>query len=249
MRFKRIFVLFFSLIFIFGCVTVYNPATQREEFIFIDTPAEVQLGRDFSRQIEAELKVSEDPSLLNRINTIGQRVALVSDRKDLVYHFNVIENKEINAFAIPGGYIYVNTGLLNMASDDELACIMGHEIGHVAARHSVKAMQAALGYNLFMSILFSKEKYRSISQTGDILFNVIHLKYSREDEMLADKLGVKYAVLSKFNPSGMLTFLKKLKAKVEKEGESEGLLILRSHPYLDQRIEAITKEIDLIKKQ
>ena len=80
------------------------------------------------------------------------------------------------------------------------------------------------------------------------MFNVVHLKYSREDEMFADKLGVKYALLSKFNPSGMSTFLKKLKAKAEKEGESEGILILRSHPYLDQRIEAVTKEIDLIEK-
>lgn len=236
------------LIFLFfcGCATVYNPATQREEFIFISTTQEVNMGENFAKQIEQQLDVSNNISFLERVNFIGQKVAAVSDRQDIDYHFGVINDQEVNAFALPGGYIYVNTGLLKMVNDDELAGVIGHEIGHVAAKHSVKAMQAALGYNLFMGIVFGGEKYHSVVQTTDILFNIVHLKYSREDEMLADKLAIKYAFLSEFSPNGMLSFLKKLKEKSEKQGEFEGILILRSHPYLEQRIEGVKKEIDLL---
>lgn len=229
-----------------GCATVYNPATQREEFIFIDTAQEVSLGRNFSRQIEQELDVSENAILWQRVNAIGQKIAHVSHRQDLVYHFSVINDKEINAFAVPGGYIYVNTGLLQMADDDELASVIAHEVGHVAAKHSVKALQAALGYQLLTGLIFQGEKYQSALQTGNIVFNLMHLNYSRADELFADKLGIHYVSLAGFDPQGMIHFFQKLKLKQKKEGSSEGIFLLRSHPYVDQRIEAAKKEIDLL---
>lgn len=229
-----------------GCATVYNPATQRKEFIFIDTAQEVGLGSDFSRQVEQELQVSDDARLKERVNSIGQKIAAVSHRRDLVYRFSVVNDKEINAFAVPGGYIYINTGLLKMVDDDELAGVIAHEVGHIAAKHSVKALQAAFGYQLFSSLLFRGEKYQSVLQTGNVVFNLVHLNYSRSDELFADKLGIQYASLAGFDPWGMIRFFEKLKAKQVKEGSSEGILLLRSHPYVDQRIEAAKKEIDLI---
>lgn len=229
-----------------GCATVYNPATQREEFIFIDTAQEVSLGRNFSRSIEQQLDVSKNMLLKQRVNAIGQKIARVSHRQDLEYHFNVINDKELNAFAIPGGYIYINTGLLEMADDDELASVIAHEVGHVAAKHSVKALQASLGYQLFTSLLFQGEKYQSAVQTGNIVFNLMHLNYSRADELFADKLGIRYASSAGFSPQGMIRFFQKLQLKQKKDGSSEGILLLRSHPYLDQRIDAAKKEIDLL---
>lgn len=243
---KNILFIACVLVVMCGCATVYNPATQREEFIFIDTAQEVSLGKNFSQQIERELDISKDDRLKQRVSAIGQKIARISHRHDLTFHFNVIDDKEINAFALPGGYIYFNSGLLEMADDDELASVIAHEVGHVSAKHSVKAMQAALGYNVVSSLLFRGEKYQSALQTSNALFNLIHLKYSREDELLADKLGIQYVRLAGFDVHGMIRFFKKLKAKQAQSNRSQGILLLRSHPYLDQRIEAAKKEIELI---
>jgi len=247
MRKWSLVLLISATIFCYGCVTVYNPATQKQEYIFIDTKSEVSLGQNFSKQIESEFKVSKDKDLLERVNRIGNNIAQFSDRKDLVYSFNVVEDKEINAFALPGGFIYVHSALLKITDDDELAGVIAHEIGHVEARHSVKAMQAALGYNLFRTILFSKEEYASAGQASDVLFNVMHLKYSRADELQADKLSIKYAYLAGYDPESMISFLNKLKQEEARKGGGEGILLLRSHPYINQRIAQAKEEINLLK--
>jgi len=229
-----------------GCATIYNPATQRNEFIFISTPQEVSLGKNLAKQIEQELVISDNRTLQQKVQTIGGAVAKVSHRNDLAYHFRVVKDDEVNAFAMPGGYVYVNTGLLAIADDDELACVLAHEVAHIAAKHSVKAMQAAFGFNLVTSLIFRTEESQSLQEAGSLVFNLVHLKYSREDETLADKLGVRYARDAGFDPRGMIRFFQALKEKQERDGTPQGILFLRSHPYVEQRIEAVKKEIDLI---
>src|SRR3989338_7483157 len=107
-----------SLFFVSGCATVYNTATQKQEYQFVSTAQEVNIGRDMSRQIEARFGILNDPALNGRLNVVGQRLAAVSDRKDLVYYFKVVNDDTFNAFTIPGGYIYVNKGLLDKISSD-----------------------------------------------------------------------------------------------------------------------------------
>lgn len=226
-----------------GCAAVYNPATQRKEIILIDTENEVALGRDLDNQIPKKLKVLQDPKKQGRLESIAFRVAEFSDRQDLTYHFKIIDDKEFNAFAIPGGFIYVNSGLMEAVNDPELACVLAHEIGHVAARHSIKKMQAAMGYQLLMSIAIGISGKQAIASATDIIFELTSLGYSRQDELLADKLAVKYAKKAGFDPYAMVTFFRKLQKEAEKKGGRLQIELFNSHPDIEERIKNAEKEI------
>ena len=217
-KFKKLFFLFFCAFLISGCVTVYNPATERNETLFIDTASEVSLGQDMDKQLAKQLKILNDPQMQYRLDSIGAKLAAYSDRQDLTYHFKIVKDKELNAFAIPGGFVYVNSGLMQTANDAELAGVLGHEIGHIAARHSAKKLQTAMGYQLIMNIVMGASGQGATGQAIDIVFNLVNLGYSRQDEFLADKLSVKYTKRAGFNPYGMVTFFEKLKKEAEKNG-------------------------------
>ncbi len=227
-----------------GCATMYNPATEKKELVFITTPMEVMLGRNTAMQAAKQYSFVKDPKQADKVTEIGEKLAKVSDRTDLKYHFAVVEDKEINAFTMPGGYIYVNSGLLDITNnDDELACVIGHEIGHVAARHIAKKLQVQLGYDILMNIALRNASVRQMRQAIDVSFNLAELGYSREDELLADRLGAKYAYKAGYDPRAMITFLKKLK---EKDKGEMGPVFLRSHPYASQRIQMLEKQIPSI---
>ncbi|MFH1640641.1 MAG: M48 family metallopeptidase [Candidatus Omnitrophota bacterium] len=231
--------------FLSGCVTVYNPATQKKEIILIDTESEVAMGKDMDLQVQKKYKILTDYRMQQRLDSIGKRVGFASDRQDLTYRFKIINDKEFNAFTIPGGYLYVNSGLMNASTDDELACVVAHEIGHVAARHSVKKLQAALGYQLIMGIALGISEQQAMASAMDVVFNLASLGYSREDELLADRLAVKYAKKSGFDPYGMVTFFRKLQKEAEDKGGKLNIELFNSHPDLEKRIKNIEKEITL----
>ncbi|MCM8766023.1 MAG: M48 family metalloprotease [Candidatus Omnitrophica bacterium] len=230
-----------------GCATVYNPATQQKEFILIDTTTEVLLGRQIDFQISQSYTILRGSEENERINLIGRKIAEVSDRQDLKYIFKIIKDEEVNAFCTPGGYVYVHTGLLEKVNDEELACVLGHEVGHIAARHIVKKIQAQLGYELLVSLALGKGGAKEIEKALNIAFNIIALGYSREDELLADKLGIKYAYKAGYAPEAMISLLKKLQ-ELKKDKAIATPLFLRSHPYLEQRIERAEEEIAKLKK-
>ena len=240
-----ILICIFVFLSLTGCVTIYNPATQRKESLLLDTQEEVALGRDLDQQVQNKLKILTDPIMQVRLNYIGTKVRATSDRGDLIYHFRIVKDNELNAFAIPGGYIYVNSGLMNTATDDELACVLSHEIGHVAARHSVKRLQAVLGYQIVMAIALGATGNQTIGQATDVIFSLVDLGYSRQDEFLADKLSVRYAKRSGFNPHGMVTFFEKLKKEAQKKGPNFNIVFLSSHPPIEQRIKNVENEIAL----
>lgn len=235
-----------SIFLLTGCVTIYNPATQRKETLLIDTKSEVALGRDMDRQIQKKLKILNDPQMQYRLENIGNKVANFSDRRDLTYYFRIVKDKELNAFAIPGGFIYVNSGLMDIATDEELACVLAHEIGHIAARHSVKKLQASLGYQIIMSIALGISQNQTMGRAMDIVFNLVNLGYSRKDELLADRLAVKYAKKAGYNPSAMITFFEKLRQEEKKRGPNFNLVFLSSHPPIKERIKNIENEIKTI---
>jgi len=237
------YILALNILLLGGCVTIYNPATQKREILLIDTKSEVALGRDMDRQVQNKFKILQDAKRQSRLDNISIKVSGASDRQDLAYHFKIINDKEFNAFAIPGGYIYVNAGLMDAATDDELACVLGHEIGHVAARHSVKQLQANLGYQIIMSIALGLSGQQEMGQAMDIVFNLASMGYSRKDESLADKLAVKYARRSGFSPYGMITFFRKLQKEAEKKGNDLHIEFLSSHPDLEERIKNVEHEI------
>ncbi len=232
-----------SILLLGGCTTIYNPATGRNEMLLIDTEQEVSLGLNMDRQIKSDLDVLDDHYMQGRLQRIGGRVASVSDRQDLKYTFQIIDDEELNAFAAPGGYIYVNKGLIESTTDDELACVLAHETGHIAARHSAKKLQAVMGYQLLFAVAAGAGAGSDILQATDIVFNVVALGYSRQDENLADKLSVRYAKRSGFDPQGSISFFKKLQAEADQKGTGYTIVFLSSHPPIKDRIENIEREI------
>ncbi|MCX5703893.1 MAG: M48 family metallopeptidase [Candidatus Omnitrophica bacterium] len=242
-RLNNFILLSFCAILLSGCVTIYNPATEKRETLLIDTPGEISLGRDMDKQLQYKLKILQDPQTQPRLDSIGSRVAGASDRQDLAYAFRIVKDKELNAFAIPGGYVYLNSGLLDVASDDELACVLAHEIGHIAARHSVKRLQTVLGYQLIMGIALGISGQQAMGSAVDVVFNLASQGYSRNDEFLADKLSVRYSRKAGFNPYGMVSFFEKLKKEAQKRGPNFTPVFLSSHPPIEERIKKVEEEM------
>ena len=227
----------------------YNPATGQKEFIFISTDEELKLGAAVHQQIVRQYSPSWDPLLIERVNRIGQRLAQVSDRQDYPYQFFVIDDKELNAFTIPGGRIYVFRGLLEkLTRDDQLAAVLGHEIGHCAAKHTVKKFQAAMGYDLISQIVFGAIGKGQASQMASLssgaIMQIVFSAYGRKDEYQSDTLGLKYMGLTGYDPHGMIEVFEILKAASENGEPPE---TLSTHPHLDDRIIAVKQQIEAVK--
>ena len=235
-----------------GCATTYNAATGRNEIIFINSASEAVIGESAAAQITEKYKLIESGKDIDRLNMIGSRIAAVSDRQDLEYKFYIIDDKELNAFTIPGGHVYIFKGLYDELDDDELSAVMAHEIGHVAARHIVKKMQVTLGYQVLSTVALiaytsnadddKKKQAGYAAYAGVMAFNLVALGYSRKDEFEADELSIKYTSNAGFDPQGMIGALEKLNNQANK-----GLpvpYILRSHPYIDQRITHLEELIE-----
>lgn len=222
---------------------MYNPATGRNEVIFINSATEVSMGQEVKAEMFKKQPLLKDPLMQERVNRVGKRLSGVSDRKDIVYEFGVLDSKELNAVALPGGFIYVYQGLMKVLNDDELAYVLGHEVGHVAARHIAKKMQANMTYQSILGIAFAGISGvtgvdTSLASTGvNTIYNLIELKYSREDEYEADRLAAKYSYKSGFDPSASLSALEKIRTKEGPNWKITGYF--RTHPYVDDRIKAL----------
>lgn len=238
----------FLVFFAVGCATVYNPATEKKEMILIDSAQEVGIGRSMSENIiKREHKPLGDAAKQLFVNKIGQRVALVSDRTELVYHFMVLDDPDFNAFTLPGGYIYIYSGLLNKIDEPELAAILAHEVGHVAAKHSVKRMQSALGYNLLISIALAGFGSKNpalaegMANVSGTVYDLLSLGYSREDELFADKLAVRYLRRAGYDPYAAVRVLELLNKETGPGGRI--FEVLSTHPRMQERIRKVKEEI------
>ena len=183
-----------------GCAI--NPATGKSQFSLVSESQEIQLGVEGDKGIQAEYGIYEDPELTAYVDRVGQKLAAVSERPDLEWHFRVIDSPVINAFALPGGYIYITRGILAVLnSEAQLAGVLGHEIGHVTARHGAQQMTraqlAALGFGVGSAFIEGFRPYSELAQQG---LGLLFLKYGRGDETLADELGVRYTTRAGFDP-------------------------------------------------
>ena len=234
-KFSIIFILSFFLI---GCATVYNPVTRQEERTLYTVEQEIALGKKVAEQIEKENEAYEDDT----VTRVGNLVASNSDRPDIPYNFKVVKSNEINAFALPGGFVYINKGLLDLVGEPELAAILGHEIGHVCARHGIKRIQSIYGYQLvtvLAVVVFADEtNLGQIQELADGIFNLILLGYSRQDEFQADRLGTIYAYDSGYEPQAMIKVLETLK----EQSRGKQITFLSTHPPIEDRI----KEVEVV---
>ncbi len=222
-----------------GCATTDSGITRG--VILVPQSWEVSLGRQVAEKVEAEYGRLEDEGINAYLGEVGARLVAVCDRRDLSYTFRALDTPEVNAFAAPGGFIFVTRGLLERCDDEaELASVMAHEIGHVCAFHSVKRLQTALGYTVAASIIYynSDSEYRDeIAQYADIAFQLMLLGYSRGDEYQADQLGLYYSAHAGYDPFRMEVFFRKL---LEEHGETPRFLVwLATHPAMSDRIERV----------
>lgn len=210
----------------------------------ISTEEEIRLGRSLAAEIEREERVLNHRALSRYISEVGKRVAERSGRKDIPYSFKIIDNDdEINAFALPGGPVYVYTGLLKYAANEaELASVLGHEVAHVAARHSTEQLTKEYGFYLLTGVILGDDPTAAAAMIRDIAGSLGMLKFSRNDEIEADRLGVHYMFEAGYSPNAMTSFQEKL-GRLGAEGQSRALNLLSTHPVSQDRIDAIRREI------
>jgi predicted Zn-dependent protease len=181
----------------------------------------VQMGREAARQIPEEFGLVQDPEMTNLVQTLGLQMARASERPELPWEFHVVDSPVVNAFAIPGGFIYLTRGILaHMNTEAEVAGVLGHEIGHVTARHSAQQISRSqlAGLGLGLSMVFIPE----VRPFGDILqggLGLLFLKFGRDDESEADGLGVRYAVDLGYDVRPLAEFFDVLARMRESEGE------------------------------
>ncbi len=203
----------------------------------ISTEDEIAMGTQFSKEIEkGEIKLWRDPEVQAYIDSLGQLLARNSDRNDIPYVIKVVDTDEVNAFAIPGGYLYVNRGLITTAANEsELAGVMGHEIGHIVGRHSAKQITRQYGLSVLSGVLLGSDPSAVAQITSGLVGNGALLKYGRDAELEADSYGIVETYRAGIDPSGMATFFEKLLGL--HESQPSGLETLFStHPPTTERI-------------
>lgn len=224
----------------------FNPSTEEEEVIFIPVEKEKNIGRNVDKQVMEKFDLPVDPLVQERIAKLGERVSKVADRKDLVYKFTVIKGEKennYNAFAIPGGYIYIFDDLVEkLGTDDRIAGVLAHEMGHIEARHPVKRMQGAIGATaLSLLTVFSPADGQTKAKANAAIGQLM-AAYSRHDERQADELSVKYLKESGINPEGAVEALETLQDLMKKAPRMK-YSFYKSHPYLSERIAALRDDV------
>jgi predicted Zn-dependent protease len=213
-----------------------NPATGRRELSLISEAQEIQMGRDADPQVTASIGLVDDAALQGYVSDLGQELAAVSERPTLPWSFKVVDDPVVNAFAIPGGFIYVTRGILaHFDSEAELAGVLGHEIGHVTARHSVSQMsrQQLQTIGLGVGMIFSEtvRDYGGLAAAG---LQVMNLSYSRGDESQSDELGLRYISRVGYDANAMIGVFQML-AQVGGGGEGRIPEWQLTHPYPENR--------------
>ena len=239
--------------------TVRNPVTGQKERSVLSESSEVALGIKEHREVLQEYSVVDNPAVQAYVNALGQRLARLSHRSQLEWHFTVLDSPEINAFALPGGYVYVTRGIMAyMESEADLAGVIGHEIGHVTARHgaqrATRQQDAGLGV-LAAAVLGAVLESRGAGGVGQVVSEASQAaaagyiaSYGREQELQADGLGAEYLARAQFNPSNMVDVIRVLKSQEQfaaEQARAQGRAVsatnswLASHPSNDQRLAAI----------
>jgi predicted Zn-dependent protease len=243
-----VFTLFLpAMVMIWACAV--NPVTQKREIMIYSDADEVEMGREAHAEVLRQYGRYEDPSLQLYSNDVGRSLAKISHRPNIQYHYMVVDKPFINAFALPGGYVYITRGLLAyLNSEAELAGVLGHETGHITARHGVKRLQKAMASQFILAGVAIATESEGIVQGSSILLTAALQTYSRSDEHQADELGGLYTFKTGYDPTKSMGFLKTLK-KMDKETPSAVEIIFRTHPLTEDRIERVDAQARELSRQ
>lgn len=206
----------------------------------VSTQQEVAIGADYSRQINRQMPILNDAATNSYVTQIGNQLAAIADPRGIRYHFYVVNSDVVNAFALPGGYVYINRGIIERADNlSEFAGVLAHEIGHVAERHSIEQLQRAQNANLGLNVLYGVLLGRApsgVEQAGiQVGGSAVFAGYTRDAEREADRVGVAYMVRAGYNPIGLATFFEEL-LEMQRRQPSRVEQWFSTHPTTQERV-------------
>src|SRR4051812_48838922 len=232
-----------------GLACARNPVTGKNEIALVSEGQEIEMGKQASQEVAQTMGLVDNAGLASYVSAIGIKMAKASERPNLPWEFHVVDDASVNAFALPGGFIYVTRGLLGAINDEaELATVVGHEIGHVTNRHSVqqisKAQLAQLGLGIGSILSSDIARFGQLASAG---LSVLFLKYSRDAENQADQAGFRYALHQGYDVREMSKVFATLDRLSQTAGGGKLPEWLATHPSPGNRIEHIEQMLDTVK--
>ena len=244
-----------ALLLLLGGCSV-NPATGGANVVFSSASGEASVGREMYDELVAEGAVYDDPDLQAYVTRVGQELVRHSDMPDREFTFTVIDSPEINAFATPGGYVYINRGLLAYLDNEaELAGVLGHEIGHVTARHYGRRKAATAGANVAAVTTYILTGSGDLAQASTLYGAELISGYGRDMELEADSLGARYMHATGYDPDAMFEVIgvlkyheqyQRLKARAGGQQQQTYHGLFASHPRNDQRLKEVINELRVL---
>ena len=240
---RKIVILVLALVAA-NCAT--NPATGKRELMLVSEAQEIQMGREADADVRKTMGVYDDAAWQAYVTTVGMKLARASHRPNLPWKFTVVDEPAVNAFALPGGFIYITRGILPYLKDEaELAAVLGHEVGHVDARHSASQMskQQVAGIGIALGGVLAP-KYGNVFNVAGSGLGLLFLKYGRADELEADRLGTGYSAASGWDPAGMPGLLETLARIDDAGGSTRGVPNWAlSHPPAADRLQKVQESV------
>ncbi len=241
-----------STLFLFSCVAVMlmipscsiNPVTGKKQIMFMSEAQEIQMGTQYDPQVIATFGEYQNEELNALIQERGKEMGLISHRSNLEYHFRILDSPVINAFAVPGGYIYLTRGIMAQFNNEaEMLGVLGHEMGHITARHSASQQtKQTLGQLLFVGGMIASEEFRKYGEYAMQGMQLLFLSFSRENEREADRLGVEYASKIGYDANKMADFYQVL-VKMNMASKHAGVpTFMSTHPDPGDRYNAVIRD-------
>jgi len=257
---KRSWLLLSSFVLPFlyyGCAV--NPVSGNQDFVLMSENQEIAMGKRYNAEVLKQIPVYSDNELQQYVQALGESLAKNSHRSNLIYRFTVLDSPDVNAFALPGGYIFIYRGLMAyLSSEEELAAVLGHELGHVTARHSVQQISQSQLFDILTTIVGGVG-----GQSNSTAYNITNLAkgaflagYGRKLELQADELGAEYMALDGYSTEGMLKTLSVLKDQEvyskevsKRRGQTQTYHgVFASHPKNDKRFQEVISRAEVLKE-
>lgn len=229
-----------AMLMLSSCATT---GVNRGDFNLISMEEEWQLGQQLKAEIAQQMRIVNDATTVNFINRIGREIVAQTEMAQLPWEFHVVADPSINAFNIPGGHVYVHTGLIEQVDNvAELAGVMAHEVAHGVARHATERLSSVYGLQIGAGVLLGSDPGIIQQIVASIVAQGAIARFSRSDEREADRLGVRYMYDARYNPQGMVTLFEKL---INERRRSPSALeqFFASHPLTEDRIDVVEREI------
>ena len=232
-----------------SCAT--NPVTGEKDLVLLNEDEESELGRTSHKQVMKSYVPYSNPELLKYVTELGEKLAAISHRNELIYHFTVLDSPQVNAFAIPGGYVYITRGMMAyLGSEAELCGVLGHELGHITARHGVKQYSKNQITNIFTTVFSIFIGNRSLANLSQLASAAILRGFGREAELEADRIGAEYIAKLGYDPDALKSVIGVLKNQEEfdkvlaEEENREPYAyhgVFSTHPDNDKRLQEVIK--------